>query len=660
MTGHHRILLSLTLALIGLGLLVYVLGLPAETTQAAAELTVCKHNPACDFTTIQDAVDAALPGDVILIAADTYTGVHARNGITQMVYISKSVTLRGGYLDDFVDPPDPETNVTVLDAEGQGRVISVEGFSLPEGTPAVAGSNGSAITPTIEGLMITGGNATGLAGASSYWEDAGGGILISFADATIRNCVIYSNVASILYWGWGGGIFVDFGAATIEGNDITQNVAALGGMPIGYGGGLALDGGASTVVGNRIWGNTANGSPVPGEGTNALGGGVYSAYGTNLFVNNIIHDNLASAGGNGQGGGIATSDYDESTFINTVLYANTLGCFDPLQGDPCAGSAILSDWGARPTYLHTTLHDNCAGPDCSAVAIGYDGVITLTNTIVASETVGLRVGQLGWLVADGILWHNTPTQTVVMGTLDVKHAITGNPQLAADGYHLLPDSPAIDAGVVTTAPVDIDGTLRPVGVAPDLGADEALPTVVIGPGGGTLVYSDGLGSAISVTVPTSAVVEVATLTLTPLVTPTAPLPPGIYYGGIAFELDALCLRGTERAYLPLVVREAPGMSTTTSLSRLASLVDGGLSAFGSELVPCALFFQEPVTVTLHYSDEAVAGLDEDLLVLYYYTGTEWIDVATTCTPHSTYIRDPDLNQLTVAICHLTQFAIGSE
>jgi len=29
MTGHHRILLSLTLALIGLGLLVYVLALPA-------------------------------------------------------------------------------------------------------------------------------------------------------------------------------------------------------------------------------------------------------------------------------------------------------------------------------------------------------------------------------------------------------------------------------------------------------------------------------------------------------------------------------------------------------------------------------------------------------------------------------------------------------
>jgi len=38
-------------------------------------------------------------------------------------------------------------------------------------------------------------------------------------------------------------------------------------------------------------------------------------------------------------------------------------------------------------------------------------------------------------------------------------------------------------------------------------------------------------------------------------------------------------------------------------------------------------------------------------------GAVWADAATTCTPASTYNRQPATNQLTVDICHLTPYAL---
>jgi hypothetical protein len=51
--------------------------------------------------TVQHALDKANLDDEILVATGVYAGVQARNGMTQVVYISRTVTLRGGYSDDF-------------------------------------------------------------------------------------------------------------------------------------------------------------------------------------------------------------------------------------------------------------------------------------------------------------------------------------------------------------------------------------------------------------------------------------------------------------------------------------------------------------------------------------------------------------------------------
>jgi hypothetical protein len=54
----------------------------------------------------------------------------------------------------------------------------------------------------------------------------------------------------------------------------------------------------------------------------------------------------------------------------------------------------------------------------------------------------------------------------------VQNQYQGDPLFAADGYHLMSGSAAVDKGVDAGVDTDIDGDLRPQGSAPDLGADE--------------------------------------------------------------------------------------------------------------------------------------------------------------------------------------------
>jgi len=136
---------------------------------------------------VQAAVDAAREGDVIKIAAGTYSDLHQRQGSFQVVHIKKRITLRGGYsaAGGYADPHRPDTHRTILDAQSQGRVVVIDHAG-----------------PTLEGLVITGG-----AGYSS-----GGGIHAEGSSAIIRYCQIVDNAAD----GDGGGVFVNRGSVLIE------------------------------------------------------------------------------------------------------------------------------------------------------------------------------------------------------------------------------------------------------------------------------------------------------------------------------------------------------------------------------------------------------------------------------------------------------------
>jgi hypothetical protein len=365
------------------------------------------------FTTVQAAIDAVSDGEEIRVAEGTFTDIHTHfdgyRTITQTVYISKNLTLKGGYPPEFSTPPDPEAHPTILNAQGQGRVLYIAGD----------------ISPTITGFNITGGNATGLFGGISFCPgsiciptDAGGGCYIHQAGVTLRNNVIFQNMAGV-----GGGVYLSDSDSALQGNTIITNTG-------GVGGGIAVFGGTSGFDRNLVRDNTA----------------LISQQSALLFVS-------------GNGGGLFL-DTDYIKLTNNIIVDN--------QAE-IDGSGIYSFRGST-SLLHNTIARNFGG-NGNGIYV-YWGHIALTNTMLVSHTVGITMTNPGAVMVDGILWHRTPITISAGGTaiISVTNQFTGDPAFAADGYHLTSVSAAIDRGVNTGVSTDIDGELRDL--LPDLGADE--------------------------------------------------------------------------------------------------------------------------------------------------------------------------------------------
>jgi hypothetical protein len=130
--------------------------------------------------------------------------------------------------------------------------------------------------------------------------------------------------------------------------------------------------------------------------------------------------------------------------------------------------------------LHTTIADNRGG-DGSGVYVteelGYaPSTAMLTNTILVSHAVGIRVTLGNTATLENTLWHGNGKDTdgagrICTGTLSVD----GDPAFVDPGigdYHIGPSSAGIDRAVDTGVTVDIDGELRPDGCFADIGADE--------------------------------------------------------------------------------------------------------------------------------------------------------------------------------------------
>jgi len=458
--------LGLSLALVLLWLLGG--GLPAAQSAGphyVAPGAACGGPSPC-YATVQAAVDAAVTGDIIKVAAGTYTGVLSRALplgypnppasllITQVVYISKSVIIQGGYITTNWTTPDPINNPTLIDAQGQGRVLVIAGN----------------ITPTLTGLRLTNGSATGLGGGPTPMPDGGGGVYIITARGTISNCQVFSNTADR-----GGGFYLDSSPATLNGNAVLSNTINRSG------GGLYLFKSAATLNGNTVRANTAD----------YYGGGLYLYRSPATFNGNSIISNTADAA-DAAGGGLYLSESD-ATLINNIIADNRV---------VSAGSGVAVE-GASPRLLHTTIARNTGG-DGSGVYITVtiqvgNFTVAMTNTILVSQTVGVRV-MTATATLESTLWNGNTTNSignVISGT----HNYTGDPAFVnpnAGNYHIGAGSAAIDRGVNAGVATDLDGIARPQGSAPDLGAYElpwyTLTVAATGTGSGVLTPTVGTHS----------------------------------------------------------------------------------------------------------------------------------------------------------------------
>ena len=174
----------------------------------------CDVCPACLFTTIQAAVDAARTADVIGLCAGVYRetiDVSARANLRTLAIVGAG----------------PDAGGTVIDGDGNGPVLSIG----PEG-PALV----------VERLTITGGMA-----------EQGGGIFTSAQNLTLIDVRVTGNRARL----GGGGIFSagasagDAASLTLSATDITNNSARVGGGIFNVGQAAILVGNDSTITGNR-------------------------------------------------------------------------------------------------------------------------------------------------------------------------------------------------------------------------------------------------------------------------------------------------------------------------------------------------------------------------------------------------------------------------
>ncbi len=577
------------------------------------------------YTSVQAAVDAVDdPNDLIKVAAGTYSGVQGRPApggypnppgsglITQVVYISKSLTLRGGYTTTDWTTSNPISYPTTLDAQGQGRVLVVVG----------------AVTPTIEGLRLTGGDATGLGGSGPSYDGAGGGVYVVTATVTISSCTIYSNVAGRNGLASGGGVYLLRSTGTLVRNTILSNTAGMSTTvgPSGQGGGIFIAEGDATLIGNVVRNNTASRA---GYG---VGGGIYVDSAAPLLEGNIVRENAASTVDQGLGGGLMLGLDSNARLVNTVLVSNVSG---PTADS--GGAALALDLGA--SYLtHTTLFHNYGG-DGSGVYI-LEGVITMTNAIVVSHTVGITVPMNGSAVVRGVLWYNNGLNIGGEGAISVTYAYTGSPALAADGYHLLTGSAAIDRGLDAGVTTDVDGDPRPMGLGYDLGADERIcrpmtGVIVTGP-------TAGLGgTAYTFT----ATVSPPTATLPMTYTWQATGQPPVVHGGAGLS-DAVAftwnVSGTQRVTVTVqscggtvsdthaITIVIPG-PTEVAIAGPTTGLGGTAYTFTATTAPPTATLVLPITYTWQATGQPPvvhggAGLSDTVTFTWQVGGIQWITV----------------------------------
>jgi RHS repeat-associated protein/uncharacterized repeat protein (TIGR01451 family) len=332
--------------------------------------------------------------------------------------------------------------------------------------------------PVLEANLFTGNTAKFRGGAIYAVSD------VELAGLDIQGNQFISNSSA-----WGGAIALFYLAeASILGNHFEANSSNS------YGGAIFMysEIGETTIISNSFVSNHT--------GANGSGGAIYDESHRGLIRANTFISNTARTGG-----ALSHLDYFDSPF-STVIEDNLFiggdardgGAIAAWYGDPLIRNNVFAhntaEYGGAlelygaPRIQHNVIWNNTAVFGGGIANYETEALPKINNNIIVSNTAtydnvdypgGGGIYNGTWFNATSLGDHN-----LVWGNagLDYQDALPGPNDIAADplfvdpatlDFHLQPGSPAIDAAspVVDSGP-DFDGQQRPMGLAPDIGADE--------------------------------------------------------------------------------------------------------------------------------------------------------------------------------------------
>ena len=407
-------------------LLVLVSGYaPAET------ITVAKDGSGA-FSSIQEAIDLASDGDIVLVQPGEYV-------VREPIHFNP---LR----DPEAAPQGIVKNLTLRSADGAAvTTIRFEhtGTSSQEILQnAVVFQEGESRASMIEGFLITG-------------ATQGAGIRCYRASPRIRSCHVTENTFR--------GIRMAGGAPLLEDCVISRNGVAgisLGGCSAeivncsileNFGNGILNGGGSTRFEACSVLANTESGLSTSGEPGPSFDGC--------KFMGNAASNH---------GGGIEARGAVE--LRNCVIAGNTVG-------SGSYGAAMASHRGGAIRAIHCTVADNLGFDRAMGALWCLDGTIELRNTVVSGNSPSSVCG-----TSSASILETVDPRFIRRGGYDFNRSkqvtIRGIPMrlpwyiVDSGDYSLAEDSPALEAGEPGLVQNDILGVRRPCGRYPDLGAYE--------------------------------------------------------------------------------------------------------------------------------------------------------------------------------------------